>query len=339
VSASMQDFAGLSILDEYRSRHDSALNSRTIGIIVPTRNESVNVVRLIERLSPALAPLDCNWHVLFVDDSEDDTPTTVRRLARDGWPAKVIHRPQGFRTGGLSGAVVSGIVNCEADVLVVMDADLQHPPEVVADLVRPLLDGSIDITVATRYSGGGGGGGLDGAWRKLVSRASRHLTHAMFREVREISDPCGGFFAFKRSVVAGVYLQPGGFKILMEILVRGNWTSAHEVPYLFASRRYGESKTSFKEGIAFLGHMRRLRMTRSRGVPAVQGASSGDFDPAPRGDVVDITDHSTGGRTEASLEALDPDLLPATGTPFWLLVAALHLRPSLDKSIRAGSLH
>ena len=277
----------------------------------------------MERLAPALDPLGCDWHVLFVDDSEDDTPVAVRRLAREGWPAKLIHRPKGFRMGGLSGAVVSGIVNCEAEVLVVMDADLQHPPEVVADLVAPLLDGRSDISVATRYAGGGVGGGLDGSFRKVVSRASRVLTRALFDEVRPISDPCGGFFAFNRSVVDGVTLQPGGFKILMEILVRGNWARSHEVPYLFARRLHGDSKTSLKEGIAFLSHMRRLRMTR-------------DQRSQPVADVIDITDRVIEGSGAPTAE---DDAHPAatTGVPFWLLVAALRLRPERNLSTRAGS--
>jgi dolichol-phosphate mannosyltransferase len=324
MSLSMQAADNASMLDEHRLMARPESQFRTVGIIVPTRNESVNVIRLMERLAAALEPLGCNWHVLFVDDSEDETPVAVRRLARDGWPAKMIHRPRGFRMGGLSGAVVSGIVNCEAEILVVMDADLQHPPEVVVDLVAPLLDGRSEISVATRYAGGGAGGGLDGSFRKVVSRASRVLTRALFDEVRQISDPCGGFFAFNRSVVEGVTLQPGGFKILMEILVRGNWTRSHEVPYLFASRLHGDSKTSLKEGIAFLGHMRRLRMTRDR------------RPTGPVADVIDITDRAIAG-SGATPKEDTLETTPTTGVPFWLLVAALHLRPERNLSTPTGS--
>lgn len=322
MSLSMQVADNPPVLEEHRITGTTS-RFRTVGIIVPTRNESLNVMRLMERLAPALEPLGCDWHVLFVDDSEDDTPVAVRRLAREGWPAKLIHRPRGFRMGGLSGAVVSGIVNCEAEILVVMDADLQHPPEVVADLVAPLLDERSDISVATRYAGGGAGGGLDGSFRKAVSRASRLLTHALFDEVRPISDPCGGFFAFNRSVVEGVSLQPGGFKILMEILVRGNWTRSHEVPYLFARRLHGESKTSLKEGIAFLSHMRRLRTVR-------------DQRPAPVANVIDITDRVTEGSGALPMEDIS-EMAPTTGMPFWLLVAALRLRPERKLSAHAGS--
>ena len=325
MSASMQALTNVSGFDERDVMSDAASQFRTVGIIVPTRNESVNVVKLMERLAPALTPLACDWHVLFVDDSEDDTPVAVRRLARDGWPAKVIHRPKGFRVGGLSGAVVSGIVNCESEILVVMDADLQHPPEVVADLLRPLLDDRAQISVATRYAGGGAGGGLDGPFRKVVSQASRLLTRALFKEVRSISDPCGGFFAFNRSVVDGVDLQPGGFKILMEILVKGRWSRSHEVPYLFARRLHGASKTSLKEGIAFLGHMRRLRMTR-------------DQRPAARlADIIDITDHALAGPTAAHAAIADVAAPPVTGVPFWLLVVVLHLRRDRSVPAYAGS--
>jgi len=235
-----------------------------VTVIVPTRHESGNVTILAQTIAVLLEGWD--WHLLFVDDSDDDTPSVLASLSspRIGF----IHRPPGDRAGGLSGAVLRGLDATSTPLVAVMDADLQHPPAVLVPLLTPLAAGTADIVVATRYRDGGSPGGLAGPSRRAVSSGARALVRTLFPRLRPASDPLGGFFAFRRSVVSGVDLRPTGFKILLELLVRGRWSSLVEVPYEFAPRLEGTSKASMREGMRFLRHAAGLRLTAGRPAPA-----------------------------------------------------------------------
>jgi glycosyltransferase involved in cell wall biosynthesis len=251
-----------------------------LSVVVPTRNERHNVGPLTERLAAALDGLDAGWELVFVDDSDDETPAAIRAGMTAGLPVRLVHRPAGYRPGGLAGAVVSGISNTVGDVVVVMDADLQHPPELVPELAAPLLDANADVSVATRYAGGGMMAGLDGPWRRVVSRGSRTLAHAAFPQARPASDPCSGFFGFRRDVVNGIPLHPNGFKILLEVLVRGRWERVHEAPYLFGERRHGSSNAGTRQGVQFLVQVALLhggRRQRALVGPPARRAPAGDF--------------------------------------------------------------
>lgn len=241
---------------EWRST-EWAVTSSLVEVVLPTRNEADNIELLIHRLRDAMTG-QAHWGVLVVDDSDDDTPAKARAMAEEGHPVRVLHRPRGFRGGGLAGAVMTALANTQAPLVVVMDADLQHPPEVVPLLVGPLLDGRCDIVVATRYRGCGGSAGLDGLWRRLVSRASRRAVHLVFPRLVNVSDPCGGLFAMRREVVGSGTLTPKGFKILLEILVKGSWSRLEEVPYMFAARAGGRSNATLRQGRFFLQQLARL---------------------------------------------------------------------------------
>src|SRR5205085_680624 len=113
-----------------------------------------------------------------------------------------------------------------------------------------------DVVVASRYVPGGSASGLDGPLRQLFSRGLRVLSKLAFpRRLRTISDPLGGFFLVRRSVVDGVALRPIGYKILLEILVRCPWQSSAEVPYAFQPRAAGTSKANLAQGLTFLEHL------------------------------------------------------------------------------------
>jgi dolichol-phosphate mannosyltransferase len=227
-----------------------------VTVIVPTRHEAGNVAILAHTISALLGAY--HWQVVFVDDSDDDTVDVLTGLAAEDPRFVVIHRPPGEREGGLSGAVLRGVAETSSRFVAVMDADLQHPPAVLIPLLAPLAAGSADIVVGTRYRDGGSPGGLAGPGRRAVSSGARTLVRAAFPSLRAVSDPLGGMFAFDRSVVAGVDLRPEGFKILLEILVRGRWGRVAEVPFEFAPRHEGASKAGFREGMRFLRHLGRL---------------------------------------------------------------------------------
>ncbi|MET7618256.1 glycosyltransferase [Streptomyces sp. NPDC005408] len=240
-----------------------------VTVIIPTFNESENIRELLRRLTESV-PSRLPCEVLFVDDSTDDTPEVIRSAAQDcPFPVGVLHRET--PTGGLGGAVVEGLRSAGSDWIVVMDADLQHPPALVPELVAAGERSGADLVVASRYIRGGSRAGLAGGYRIAVSRGATWLTKALFpRRLRGISDPMSGFFAIRRSALSppGGHppnprpteaLKPLGYKILLELAVRCRPETVAEVPFVFQDRFAGESKSTAKEGLRFLAHLASLR--------------------------------------------------------------------------------
>ncbi|MFH8485207.1 glycosyltransferase [Streptomyces longisporoflavus] len=232
----------------------------SVTVIVPTFNEAENVGELLDRLAAGLPPhLDCT--AVFVDDSTDDTPAAIERAALTcPFPVSVIHRS--VPVGGLSGAVVEGLKAATSSWIVVMDADLQHPPSLVPELIETGRRTDAELVVASRYAGGGSHAGLSGRYRVAVSRASTLVTKGLFPSaLKGISDPMSGFFAIRRSTVhaqAGI-LKPLGYKILLELAIRCRPRTVAEVPFSFQERFAGESKSTVREGLRFLAHLVSLR--------------------------------------------------------------------------------
>ena len=227
-----------------------------VTVIVPTFNERDNVAELVARTAVALAAYDAE--ILFVDDSTDDTAAEIERVAADApLPVRVIHRAD--NTGGLGGAVVLGLEASASDLCIVMDGDLQHPPELLPALMARHEEGDADVVAASRYVGGGDTSGLGTAVRFGVSRTATWLTRAMFPiRLARSSDPMTGFFLVDRTRLDLASLKPQGFKILLEILARTDLRIA-EIPMEFAERRHGTSKASMRQGATFIAHLARLR--------------------------------------------------------------------------------
>ncbi len=227
-----------------------------VTIVVPTFNERENVEELVVRAAAALDGVDAE--ILFVDDSTDGTPAEVERVAAAApLPVRVIHRE--VNVGGLGGAVVEGIAAASAEVCVVMDGDLQHPPELIPGLLERFAEGDADVVMASRYIGGGDSRGLGTKIRFGISRAATLLTKAMFPlRLAGTSDPMTGFFLVDRRRLDLKQLRPQGFKVLLEILARTPLRTA-EVPMGFDARRHGTSKATFRQGTTFLAHLTRLR--------------------------------------------------------------------------------
>lgn len=230
-----------------------------VSLIIPTRNEAANISELLVRLDRL--PAGVLGEVIFVDDSDDDTPAAIAYLAPSvDFAVDLVHREPGHRDGGLSGAVLEGFRRARSDWLAVMDADLQHPPEVLGDLYATARSAGADIVCATRNVGGGGRDGL-GAARDLISRSFTTFARQAFpRRLHGVSDPMSGFFLVRRTAVDVAALHPTGFKILLEILVRTPALRRAEVAYEFAPRHAGASKASLREGVVYLRHLARLRL-------------------------------------------------------------------------------
>ncbi|MBN8424476.1 glycosyltransferase [Microbacterium esteraromaticum] len=231
-----------------------------VTVIVPTYNERENVAELVRRIGVALGGYRAE--ILFVDDSSDGTADEVARVAASApLPVRVIHRES--NSGGLGGAVVLGLQQAAYDVCIVMDGDLQHPPELLPAMLARYARGDADVVAASRYIGGGDSAGLGTALRLGVSKAATAVTKAMFlRRLWRSTDPMTGFFLVDRARVDVDVLRPQGFKILLEILVRAG--ERHdlriaEVPMAFGARQHGNSKATLRQGATFLAHLARLR--------------------------------------------------------------------------------
>ena len=232
-----------------------------LSIIVPTFNEAPNVAELVRRVTAALrlpGMQGVEAEIIFVDDSTDATPDAIAEVAASAsLPVRLIHRD--IRTGGLGGAVLEGFAAARSDTCLVMDGDLQHPPEKIPDLYARFARGDVDLVVASRYAGEGTSSGLADGTRVLVSKASTALTKAMFPiRLKDVSDPMTGFFVVDLRTVDAAALQPRGFKILLEILARKTMRVA-EVPFDFADRHAGQSKASLRQGLHFLTQLTALR--------------------------------------------------------------------------------
>jgi glycosyltransferase involved in cell wall biosynthesis len=236
--------------------HPIARPRPALSVIVPTRNESGNVRPLLDALEVVLPS---GSEVVFVDDSDDDTREVIEaERGRRSLPIVLIHRAKPNRGDGLSGAVVRGLQIARAPWVCVMDADLQHPPAVIPDLLARAEAGDVDVVVASRYCENRSPN--FGAGRALLSLASTNAARILFpRCLRRVTDPMSGFFLVRRSSVPVDRLRPRGFKILLEILVRARTLRVEEVPFEFGIRHSGESKASLAEGARYLRQLVALR--------------------------------------------------------------------------------
>ncbi|MGI9048179.1 MAG: glycosyltransferase [Rubrobacteraceae bacterium] len=226
-----------------------------LTVVIPTRNEVDNVPRLVREVQQSLSGID--HRLIFVDDSTDETPKVIRRLGEEDRRIVLIHRDEAERSGGLSTAVTTGMetVSGESLYTCVMDADLQHPPEKVREMLEVARESEADVVVASRYTPGGSYTGLSGPVRQAVSVGSKYLSQLVFKEARKTSDPMTGFFLVRNESISGIQFRPTGFKMLLEILVCAPDLKVVEVPFDFQARNAGVSKASMRQGFEYLTHL------------------------------------------------------------------------------------
>jgi len=224
------------------------MSKPNVSIIIPTYNERDNLPVLIKRIDNSLNSAGYTYEVIVVDDSSPDGTAEIAKELSLTYPIKVIVR-EGKR--GLSSAVLEGLNHSSSEFVVVMDADLQHPPEVIPSLLSKALEEGCDIVIASRYIKGGS----VGEWsliRKMISKGATYLARLLLPRVRVVSDPMSGFFLFRKGLLDSVKLDPKGFKILLEVLARTDYNKVCEVPYVFSKRLKGESKLGTSEVINYL---------------------------------------------------------------------------------------
>ena len=231
------------------------------SLVLPTFNESGNIAEVVRMLSKLLDPiLGDQYELIIVDDNSPDRTWKIALELTNQYPhLKVLHRET---EKGLSTAVIRGWQVARGEILGVIDADLQHPPEILLQLLTEMERGA-DLAIASRHVEGGG----VSEWsmiRRFLSRGAQMLGLVILPEViNRLSDPMSGFFMVRRNAIAGVTLSPVGYKILIEVAARGKIRWIGEVGYVFRERQAGESKVTWKQYLEYLQHLIRLRLSLS----------------------------------------------------------------------------
>ena len=223
-----------------------------ISIIVPALNEGANLRPLTERIAAAMAGR--RYEILIIDDnSKDNTPAVCLELARS-YPIELVVRTK--PVNGLGGAVLHGFAAARGDIFVVMDADLQHPPEKLPELLEPIENDQAEFALGSRHVEGGSTGQKWGLFRKLNSGVATLLARPFSGNAK---DPMSGFFALRLETFArGERLMPLGYKIGLELMCKCRVSKVVEIPIHFAERSAGESKLSLREQFRYLEHLSRL---------------------------------------------------------------------------------
>ena len=229
------------------------------SVIVPTYCEAENLPTLVRRIDEATRSAELDVEILIVDDdSPDDTQTVVAKLEKE-YPVRLLLRKS---ERGLAGAVIHGMERAVGDVLVVIDADLSHPPEKIPELVSLLDDPNCDFAVGSRYVRGGTTADDWGMLRWLNSKVATLLA----RPFTTAQDPMAGFFALRRAdfTRARPHLNPLGYKIGLELMVKCDCRHVAETPIHFAQRLNGESKLTARQQVEYLRHLLHLWHFRYR---------------------------------------------------------------------------
>jgi dolichol-phosphate mannosyltransferase len=235
------------------------LNNRVVqlSLIIPTFNESQNVGHIVELLTKLLDEiLPDDYELIVVDDNSPDRTWEIALALTENYPQLRVMRREHER--GLSTAVIRGWQAARGQVLGVIDADLQHPPEVLHKLYAAVEQGA-DLAVASRHVEGGG----VSEWsvvRRFLSRGAQLLGLVILPDViGRVTDPMSGYFMVRRSAIADYWMDPRGYKILIEVLGRGQVDQLAEVGYVFQERREGESKVTWKQYVDYIHHLLKLR--------------------------------------------------------------------------------
>lgn len=229
-------------------------SEKTFALVTPTLNEAGNIDTLLGELTRVLSTTKYDYEIVVVDDgSTDGTVERVRDWVKRDSRIRFFSRA-GQR--GLAGAVLYGWSQCRANLLGVIDADLQHPPDLLPELLQGVE--SADIAIASRYARSHGTKG----WNPLRSAVSRLSTLAaaplISKKHLRVTDPMSGFFVIHSRCIEGLTFQTAGFKLLLEILVRARIRRAHEIPFQFGLRRAGNSKANATIAFHYLHLLARL---------------------------------------------------------------------------------
>ena len=237
-------------------------NSLSFSLVIPTYNESKNIRAIAEILTGLLdQAMPGDYELIVVDDNSPDKTWELAQALIPEYPQLRVMRR--IEERGLSTAVIRGWQAAKGRILGVIDGDLQHPPQVLLQMLAAMDQGA-DLAVASRHVEGGG----VSSWsfiRRFLSRGAQLLGLVILPQVvGRVSDPMSGYFMVRRSAIAGHTMSPVGYKILIEVLGRGKIEEIAEVGYEFQERREGESKVTWKQYVEYLQHLLKLRVSKGR---------------------------------------------------------------------------
>jgi dolichol-phosphate mannosyltransferase len=223
-----------------------------ISIVIPTYKEADSIQDVIRRSGTALSESGEEYELIVVDDNSGDGTAELAEKMRSEFHVRVLRRAGRL---GLATAVVDGWKLAQGDLLGVIDADLQHPPEILAALAAALRQSNADLAVASRYIAGGG----TSDWvfsRRVISSGATHMAASVLPlKLSAVSDPMSGMFVVRANAIAGVELTPLGYKILLEVIAKGRIGHAVEVPYQFEERTQGSSKLGPRQYAEYVAHL------------------------------------------------------------------------------------
>lgn len=228
-----------------------------VSIVIPTYNERGRLAEMVEAVVGVWRRAGIDGELVIVDDNSPDGTGRLADELAARYPLRVVHR-----TGklGLGTAVVAGFAVARSEIVGVMDADLSHPPELVPRMLKVMETQGADFVIGSRYVAGGGCSNWS-LGRLYMSK----LACVLARPVTPVRDATSGFFLVRTRATRGVTIAAGGFKICLELLVRGWAASVVEVPYVFVGRTVGESKMNLKEAAGYLRQLYDLWSYRTFG--------------------------------------------------------------------------
>lgn len=216
------------------------MSENLVSIVIPTYNESKNIEPLLESISRNVLRKSQTETIVVDDNSPDGTSSIVENYIQTNplhnHSISLITRKN---ERGLSSAILKGIENSKGDIVVVMDSDFSHPPEVIPKMIDTLEHTTYDIVVASRHISQGAIKGWS-TKRKLISKIATKI--ARYGLGIKIKDPMSGFFAFRKNLLNNLKFDAIGYKMLLEILVKTRNASVKEIPYTFIDRQLGSSK-------------------------------------------------------------------------------------------------
>ncbi|MEL7037389.1 MAG: glycosyltransferase family 2 protein [Cyanobacteria bacterium J06592_8] len=249
---------GLLIIENNSTNRTTQPESIQLSLVVPTYCESENIQDMIQQVSQLLDRVLLGEYELIVVD--DDSPDLTWKIAQDlclDYPQLRVMRRQQER--GLSTAVIRGWQVARGNILGVIDADLQHPPETLLQLLAEINKGA-DLALASRHVENGGVSDWS-LGRRFLSRGAQVLGLIILPGVvSRVSDPMSGYFLIRREAIAEKPLSPVGYKILIEVLAQGKSRWIAEVGYVFQERLEGASKVTWKQYVEYLQHLIQLRL-------------------------------------------------------------------------------
>ena len=234
------------------------MKNTSVSIVIPTYKEAGNVKPLVESIDRAMQGVNCKYEIVIVDDNSRDGIENVVSMLFKRFPVRIKVR---IAERDLSASVIDGFKISTGDILVVMDADLSHPPDRLPDLIAPIIENRCDMCIGSRFIQGASIEGF-GVFRKMNAAVSKILA----RPFVNVSDPMSGFFALRKDIIANYdLLRPIGFKIGLEILVKSDTKKITEIPIRFAKRYAGKGKLSICQQFKYLRHLFRLFLFKING--------------------------------------------------------------------------